>query len=60
MGRFADAEIGDAVGCGLDAFERLIEVPDAGSVPLDHGRGGGPAGRYDTPLFRRLQNFHRR
>lgn len=58
MGRFADAEIGEMSEADLAEFERLIEVPDADLYRWVSGEADVPP-NYDTPLFRRLERFHR-
>ncbi|WP_372422404.1 FAD assembly factor SdhE [Salinarimonas chemoclinalis] len=57
MGRFADAEIGGFTEAELDTFEALIEVPDRDLFRWITGEDETPA-NYDTPLFRRLKDFH--
>ncbi|GJE02606.1 succinate dehydrogenase assembly factor 2 [Methylobacterium isbiliense] len=57
MGRFADAEIGTLTEEELDAFERLIEVPDRDLFRWISGEEEAPA-NYDTPVYRRLKDFH--
>jgi antitoxin CptB len=57
MGRFADAEIGEMGDADLEAFERLIEVPDRDLFAWVTG-SAEPASNYDTPVFRRLMAFH--
>lgn len=57
MGRFADREMATLGEAELDAFERLMELPDpevydwiAERVP--------PPPEHDTPLLARLRTFH--
>jgi antitoxin CptB len=57
MGRFADAYIHALAPAELDEYERLMELTDqelyswlCGEVPV--------AADYDTPLFRKLRDFH--
>lgn len=57
MGRFADAEIGRLSETELDDFERLSEVPDGEVFRWITGEAETPS-NYDTPLFRRLKEFH--
>ena len=57
MGRFADAEIGTMPEADLDAFERLIEVPDQDLFRWITGEDEAPS-NYDTAVFRRLKAFH--
>jgi antitoxin CptB len=58
MGRFADAFV-DAMGTDeLDAYERLMEMPDPelfACVLADEQ----PSGDLDSPMLRRLRAFHR-
>ena len=59
MGRFADAEIGDAVRGG----PRRVRAPDRGDRPRSLGWITGEIEtpqNYDTALFRRLKAFHYR
>ncbi len=56
-GRFADAQIAALSEAELDDYEKLLELRDQqvfdwvfGAQPLDPD--------YDTPLFRRLLEFH--
>jgi antitoxin CptB len=55
-GRFADAQIAALSEADLDAYEKLLDLPDqqvfewiGGAQPL--------APEYDTPLYRRLLAF---
>jgi antitoxin CptB len=57
IGRFADAEIGTMTETDLEAFERLIEVPDRDLLGWITGEDETPA-NYDTALLRRLKAFH--
>jgi antitoxin CptB len=57
MGRFADAALAELTETELAEFERLIEVPDDKLLAWVTGAAAIPAG-YDTPLFRRLRDFH--
>ncbi|WP_349371860.1 succinate dehydrogenase assembly factor 2 [Salinarimonas sp.] len=57
MGRFADSEIGTLTDGELDQFEALIEVPDRDLFRWLTGEDETPS-NYDTPLFRRLKDFH--
>jgi antitoxin CptB len=59
LGRFADAHIGDFNDTELDHYERLIEMPDPDLLNWVTGASPTPAD-YDTALFRRLCEFHRR
>jgi antitoxin CptB len=58
MGRFADSCIESMNEAELDAYERLIEMPD----PVLYGWIGDfdpVPPDFDTDLFRRLKAFHR-
>jgi antitoxin CptB len=57
MGRFADAAIGQLTDAELAQFEQLIEVPDRELLAWVTGEAGVPVA-YETPLFRRLRDFH--
>jgi antitoxin CptB len=59
MGRFADAHLVALSDRDLDAFERLIEVPDPELYAWISGEAPAPTD-HDTPLFRRLRDFHLR
>jgi antitoxin CptB len=58
MGRFADAALAGMSEAELDAFERLIDVPDPDLSDWIMGDADAPAA-YDTPLFRKLKAFNR-
>jgi antitoxin CptB len=57
MGGFADAHIATLTDGELDAYEALIDVPDADLLGWVTGEFAVPA-QYDTPLFRRMRDFH--
>ena len=57
-GRFADAHIGTLTGAEVTEFERLMDVPEPDLLNWVMGAVETPAD-YDTPLFRRLCEFHR-
>jgi antitoxin CptB len=57
LGRFADAEIAKFDDETLDAFEALIEVSDPELYAWITGSIEAPP-LYDTPLLRRLRQFH--
>jgi antitoxin CptB len=57
MGRFADAEIGTMSDDDLQAFEGLIEVPDADLYRWITGELATPP-NHDSPVLRRLKAFH--
>jgi antitoxin CptB len=57
MGRFADAHIGELSDADLGVFERLLEVPDQEVLAWITGAAAVPT-EHDSPLFRRLRDFH--
>jgi len=57
MGRFADAYILTLDDAELAEFERLLEVRDQDLLGWVTGEFTPPV-EYDTPLFRRLHDFH--
>jgi antitoxin CptB len=57
MGRFADDAIAELGELDLNAFERLMEVPDRELLAWVTGEAAVPAS-HDTSLFRRLREFH--
>jgi antitoxin CptB len=57
MGRFADAHLAALSEGELDAYERLIEVPDPDLYAWISGEAPAPA-EYETPLLQRLRAFH--
>ena len=57
LGRFADAEMAELSEQDVAAFEALIEVPDPDLYNWILGAEEPPA-LYDTPLLRRLRDFH--
>jgi len=59
MGRFADAFIGELKDAELDEFERLIEQPDPEMYNWISGEKPTPQA-FDTPVFRRMRDFHAR
>lgn len=58
MGRFADRNIEILSDPELTEFERLIDVLDRDLLSWVTGEEAVPPD-YDTPLFRRLREFHR-
>jgi antitoxin CptB len=56
-GHFADAQIAVLSDAELDVYERLLELPDLKVFEWISGAQPLPA-VYDTPLFRRLRDFH--
>ena len=59
IGRFADAYIDQLTTVELDSFEQLMEVPDRDLHAWITGELAVPASD-DSPLFRRLHDFHHR
>jgi len=57
LGRFADAEIATLSDADLDEYEAWLEVPDQQIFSWVNGTQNAPA-EIDTPLFRRLCDFH--
>jgi antitoxin CptB len=58
MGRFADRTIATLSDPELTEFERLIDVLDRDLLAWVTGEQDVPPD-YDTPLFRRMREFHR-
>lgn len=58
LGRFADAALADLDEPAIAALEALMEVPDPDLFAWVTGQSPAPA-HYDTPVFRRLCDFHR-
>lgn len=58
MGRFADSALAALNEADLDAFERLIDVPDHDLYAWITGEAEAPA-PYATALLARLRAFHR-
>ena len=56
-GRFADAHIATLSDAEVDAFERLMDVPEPDLLAWVMGSAQTPAD-HDTPLFRRICAFH--
>jgi antitoxin CptB len=57
MGRFADAHIGALSDGELDEYEHLLEALETDLLAWLTGAGTVPA-EHDTPMFRRLREFH--
>jgi antitoxin CptB len=57
MGRFADRHIETLADAELDEFERLLGLPDPELLAWISGGEAVPE-NYDTPVFRRLRDFH--
>jgi len=58
MGRFADAFLDAMEPDELDAYERLMEMPDPDLLARVLAEGLPPAD-LDSPMLRRLRAFHR-
>ena len=56
-GRFADAHVATLSEAEVDAFERLMDVPEPDLLAWVMGAAPPPAD-HDTPLFRRICAFH--
>jgi antitoxin CptB len=59
LGRFADAHIGVLSDAELDEYETWLDVPDQRIFAWVNGAQAAPTD-IDTPLFRRLREFHLR
>ena len=59
MGRFADAHVAELTDAEMDAYERLLDLRDHELLSW-FTRGVAVPADYDTPLFRRLREFHSR
>jgi antitoxin CptB len=58
VGPFADAALAGMSDAELDDFERLVEVPDQDLLGWIMNETAAPPPAYDTPLFRKLKDFH--
>ena len=58
LGRFADAQIANLSDAELDEVESWLEIPDQQIFAWVSGQAEVPAA-VDTPMFRRLRDFHR-
>jgi antitoxin CptB len=58
LGRFADSDLAGLNEAELAQLESLMELPDPDLFAWITGRADAPAA-VDTPLFRRLTEFHR-
>ena len=56
-GRFADAHIASLSEAEVDAFERLMNVPEPDLLAWVMGSAAAPPD-HDTALFRRICAFH--
>lgn len=59
LGRFADAEIDRLSDAEMDVYEELMQAPDPEIFKWISGEQPVP-GNYDTPVFRRIQEFYTR
>jgi antitoxin CptB len=59
LGRFADARIGALSDEDLTDYELLMEAPDRDLFAWMTGAEETP-GNYDTPVFRKVRDFHER
>lgn len=59
LGRFADAHLVSLTEAELDELERWLEVPDQQIFAWVNGMEVTPQ-KFDTVLFRRLRDFHRK
>ncbi len=57
MGRFADAHLTAFTDGDMEAFELLMTVPDQQLLAWVLG-AEAPEPEFDTPMFRRLRDFH--
>jgi antitoxin CptB len=57
LGPFANEEIEILDGAELDEFEHLTKAPDPDLLSWITGEFAVPP-EYDTPIFRRLRDFH--
>jgi antitoxin CptB len=58
LGRFADAELAGMSVSEIAQLEALLDVPDPDLFGWVIGQAAVPANQ-DTPMFRRLVEFHR-
>jgi len=58
LGRFADAELPALEGAELDVLESWLDIPDQQIFAWVNGSEPTPL-EIDTPMFRRLCDFHR-
>jgi antitoxin CptB len=57
LGQFADAEIANLCESDLDDYERLLEASDPDIFTWITTETMPPAA-YDTPVLRKIRNFH--
>ena len=58
LGRFADAQLTGLGDAELDVLESWLDIPDQQMFAWVNGSEPTPA-EIDTPMFRRLCDFHR-
>ena len=58
LGRFADAELPRLSDAEMDVLEGWLDIPDQQMFAWVNGSEPTPA-EIDTPMFRRLRDFHR-
>ena len=58
LGRFADAELARLTDAEMDVLESWLDIPDQQIFAWVNGSEPVP-GDIDTPMFRRLRDFHR-
>jgi antitoxin CptB len=56
-GKFADAEVANLSDAELDDYETLMDLPDRDVLMFVTGEAETPA-HYDTPVFRKMKQFH--
>jgi antitoxin CptB len=59
LGRFADAHLASLAEAELGELERWLEIPDQQIFAWVNGMEMTPQ-EFDTSLFRRLRDFHRK
>lgn len=57
LGQFTDARIAELSEAELDDLEALMELPDLNVFQWLSGEDVPPP-NYDTPVFRKLKQFH--
>ena len=58
LGRFADAELARLTDAEMDVLESWLDIPDQQIFAWVNGSEPTPDD-IDTPMFRRLRDFHR-
>jgi antitoxin CptB len=56
-GKFADAEVANLTDAELDDYEVLMDLPDRDVLMFVTGEAETPE-HYDTPVFRKMKQFH--